>query len=684
MRTKIPKQDKKLLDKIKSNIDNWYSYYSHNVETYRQDTEFSYLENGQWDKAEINDYKDNGRPRFTFNMIPKYLNSMAAQFEQNIPQPKVRSSTDGEIYDLSHQDSQETVDIVTSLLRRIALRSETNLVYSTAASCAWTGGYGAFRIVVEPESDLSFNYCIRYKSVENPTLCYWDSSAREVDKSDGDYCGVVTQISKAEFKEKYPKFKVAEADDFEVTDQPFPWQDKESIAICDYYMKEYYTVNVVLLSNGSFIKKPEEEVEQELSKYNAINPEPLSIVKSEMKTTYRIKHYRITQNYIIEESIFPGEQLPIIFQAGITKWIKGREYTYSAIRFMKDAQKSYNRSRSELVYRLQTSRIAPWLVATGNIPSGKGKNDQWTNAHRQQGALVFNEVQSGFIPQRQQPQQIDPVLIQEVERSYFDIQNIPGRSEVATGAPSNESSGVAVNNRLASSNLNIKIFFDNALKAIESGLRCSIGALPEVYDGRRTVSISTHDGKTLSQPINDERKKETMIKATKYTVEVKAGASFEMDKQQQFNNMVNAIRVNPELGKISPDILAELVDIKSADTLVQRAKDLIPVIIAKEEKKPAPQQKPNPLMMAQVQNINADTQKKQTEAMKNQSEAAKTQMETHSSHIGAATDIMKELGKKEIEDSKIDLGHRKVDAEMAKANTDLAREYISVAGRGEA
>lgn len=678
-----------VLRRMKKRVTDWFDYYSENNLWYREDTQFTYRPDGQWNAEEIREYKDENKPFLSFNMIPRMLNVIEGEFTDFSPDIMVRP------IDSSTAD-QEKIDLLTNLMRFLAFKSRNDIVYQTAINCALTGGYGAMRIISEPENEFSFNFVPRYIDIHDPTKAFWDRSARNLDKSDGVCCGIVTMWNKERLKAKYPEIGDQIQSFSPVGIESF-WETKEEIAVAEYYEKKYFKRRLALLSNNMVVDA--DQAEEVISKINnsmvleATQPPPVTVVKEEERDDYVIHYYRAIHNKILEKSLWDGKKLPVIFQAGIVKWYEGKEHTYSWVRFLKDTQRAYNYARSEFLYRLKLTRYEPFIAPEDAI---QGYEKNWKNIYSAKGVLPYKRTPDGSKPERVGQNEIPQSLSLEIERAYSDFQRISGRFDANLGAPSNETSGVAILNRQRPGNMSVKIFFDNALKAIESAANVSLDLAQNLIDTTRQMATVLPNGEQNSVVVNDQGGRVNNITDGMFNVEIKASASFEIQREAQLEQINNIIRSNPELAAILPDKMLELSGIKDAPQLIKRAQlNLIPQITAQETKDPQMQQKLAPILQQRQQQQNMQQQAAQLEMLAVQSKtqddrirALADQMDGMANMMNAQTNQAEAQQKGALEAAKIVAEDQRTEMELQKEvlreirGTPLNTSQFGIASQG--
>jgi hypothetical protein len=582
-RPPVKEDDESILKRFKEKVKEWNTYYSENIKNYKADTKFAYKPEGQWKAAEIYEYDTKEKkPRLTFNMIPRMVGIIEGEYSDFDPDIMVRAIDSTEV-------PQEAIDLRTNFIRQRAFKSRNDIVYQTAMDCALVGGYGAFRVVVEPESPLSFNKIPSLQKIYDPTRCFWDNAARDLDKGDGNICGVHETWKKTKLKATYPDI----TDDIQSIPPPSNieqmWETKDDITVADYYEKVFFKRSISLLSDGRVVDT--EDAEKIIARErDSILTEPLEIVSTENRDDFYIMFYRLVHNKILERAVWDGKKLPIIFQPGVLKWYDGKEHTISFIRWLKDTQRAYNFTRSEFLYRLKLTRYEPFIAADKTI---EGHEKNWKNAHTAKGVLPYKPVANVEPPRRVPFSEVPQSMSVEIERSYNDFQRITGRFDANLGAPSNETSGIAILNRQRPGNKSIQIFFDNSLRAMESGANALLDLGKHVIDTQRSINVAMPNGEQSTVEVNklgENAPRENPfdgndLRVGEFLVEIKASASFEIQRNAELEQIDKLIAKNPQLAAILPDKLIELSGIKDAPALIKRAqKYLIPQITADETK----------------------------------------------------------------------------------------------------
>lgn len=262
-----PRKDEDTTKKTKDFIEKWKTYFKYNIDQYHNMNTF--VMNSQWNKEESDILKSFKKVPLQFNKLSTLINTLLGEQQQNTPQL--------EIVPLSNC-TEETAKLRQIVVKDIMLSADAKTVYQVAASQAFIGGFGAFIIDTEYTYDKSFDLDIVYRSIKDPTRCYWDIGAEHINKIDGMRCGYITRMTRDKFKQLYGKEvensvlgestgkaiatneEIAAAVETTVQgDLGFGWADDHSITIIDDYERTFKKDTLYKLSNGETLNIEEME-----------------------------------------------------------------------------------------------------------------------------------------------------------------------------------------------------------------------------------------------------------------------------------------------------------------------------------------------------------------------------------------------------------------------------------------
>lgn len=587
--------------KLQRNIERWRNHWKDNINLYNEYTQFVW--GNQWLDEEARVFETYKKIPLTFNKIAPLINHLVGEQRQNTPSLQVTPN---------ENVPEETVEIREALVKDITFDSQSKIVFQTAFQCSATGGFGAFRLATEYENDFTFDQVIRFKEVQIPTRCYWDPSAENPCKTDGMFSGFTVRISREKFRSIY-------GDDLELQvgnltlddDEQTVFNDDDAVTMIYDYQREYDTVKIRKLSNGRTIEPKEfatlERVEIDGDEMLIDQGEPVTIIDERNAPRYKVVFRLYAGEFELEKEDFPSEQLPIVFvdqNSFIDK--EGRQVCRPFIKDAKDAQRYINYIGTQSAHLLKVSRYDQFLVSKKNVRS----NDTaqiWRDPTNIQGGLIFDESESGFIPQQLRPPELSPALMQQYERALMDIQSCTGMYNTQVGENGNETSGRAVDARTKRGEKNTYIPYDNLNRAIACGGQIVNEMIPKVYDTERTISINLKDRGvtpvTINQPQDNygARVQNDMVNG-RYTIRLLPGPSWEGQREEALNSMRMILEANPQLFTLIADLYVENLPLANNIELRNRLRTIVPpeVIQAGKTGEPIPPkpQPPSPEQMA--------------------------------------------------------------------------------------
>lgn len=605
-----PSNDEKLLKECVDGTDEWYTYSNEHIQRARNFLSFLYVD--QWDMTIRQARESVSRPCMQFNKVTPIIRSILGEQRENSPALTVRG--------MGKDIKQEYVDLRDGLMRQIHYESDADIVYQIASKHALECGWGAVRVCTRYENEDSFNQCIYLEPIVDFQTAFWDPVAQLPDKSDGDYCGVYTTFSKKHFERIYPDVKNPQSVDPSGDSYYFRWSTVETITMCERYYKDYFTKNIVELSDGNVVdKKDAEEIMQKQEKFLMDNPDaemmgfqPLEIVNERETQDYKIKYVKFIKNKILEKKDWPCRILPIVYFEGDSVVIDGERIPIPYIQDAIDNQKMINYLGSELAYAVLRSRKE---TVIGTAKNFEGYEHVWRNPDQVQGAMKYNFDKDAGKPEFIKPPVFSGELIELYQNSSMDLQQNLGWFEEAKGNETNAVSGKAINMRQIASKKPVNVYQDNITRGIKQCGKIILDLIPHIYDSNRTVMVRGQDNNMKSVEINKphgfkmgesgdiEPHVMNDMSFGKYDIEVRVDGSYDAQMAGAMDMLIRLAQINPAISNLIPDLMAEVSGLENTQKLVNRLKTLLPPqILAEEEGKPRPPpQSPQPDPAIEVQ-----------------------------------------------------------------------------------
>lgn len=605
----LSSEDEKLLKEQVDAVDRWYTYSNDHLQRARDLLTFLYVD--QWDIDVRKAREAVGKPCMQFNKLVAINRSILGEQRENSPQFAVRG--------VGKNIQQEKVDVVDGLLRQISYSSDSDIVFQVAFKQMLECGWGAARICTRYESPESFNQEEYLEPIDDIQTAFWDETAKSIDKSDGDGCGVYTTISKEHFKRIYPHIEHPLSADSS-GGYFFNWYTTDTVTMCERYYKEYYTKEVVQFSDDNIVEKSEaNEILEKQRVFLESNQEweylgfkPLEIVNEKTVQDYKIKYIKFIKDCILEKKDYAGKILPIPYFMGDYVVIDGERIPLPFISDAIDNQKLANYLGSELAYAVLIARKETVIGTPDNF---KGYEDDWRNRDQVQAFLRANPGRGGEMPQFITPPAFNRDLVELFNNNNMDLKQNVGYMDEAMGNATNADSGLAISRRQQASKKPVNVYNDNLARGIRQCGKVILDLMPHIYDSERTINILGKDGSSKSVDINKkngysfsedgeiENRIENNMAEGDYDLQVQVDGSYDAQMEQAMNMLLKLASVDPRVASMIPDLLAENSGLKNTQKLVARLKTLLPPeILAEEEGKPMPEpQQPPPNPMIEIE-----------------------------------------------------------------------------------
>jgi len=445
-------------------------------------------------------------------------------------------------------------------------------------------------------------------------------------------------------------------------DDPFTWADNEAVTILDHFVRKYEKDMLYKLSNGKIIdqKEMDDLIEDSMERNNVMNEQMFSgigdnteeimevheqtetpemeeeeiksvkdidpnfitlwdndeIVRIEEKREtkkHKIMHYKIAGDYILDESEFPSEQLPMPFVDQNSYYDKnGKQICRSFFGDCKDTQRYINYLRTQSAYILKISRYDQFIGSKKNV-QGLDTQRNWQDPNNTQGLLAYDESPNGHKPEQIRPPELSASLLTQYQLAIEDLYTSTGLYPTRMGQSGNEVSGAAIDARTRQGSYPTFVAFNSVNRAIATGGEIVNEMIPRVYDSERVIALMTPDEGLKNITINKQADEygeviENDIRKGTYEVRLKPGPSYEGQKQEALQSLQQILQASPQAFGLIADLYAENLPLMNTIEIKNRLKTLVPpqiVQAGKTGKMPeqSGQQSPEQQMAIQESNI---------------------------------------------------------------------------------
>lgn len=561
----------------------------------------------QWDQR-IKQQRENdsggARPCLVFDQIGQYISNVSGQIQQRPPAMHAIPVDSG-----ADVKAAEHID---GFMRHIEYASRAQQHYSRALLSSARAGVGY--LVVRPEhTDRALNWQEpRISSIGDPLSVVFDPWSTEVDGSDATFGYILSDLSPREFERRYKGAEKRSFGDREDRKR----DERDSITVAEQWRSVTETVRTVVCVD---IGQPEPEefalpVDDFIARAQADPSSGLRIVREYADKRTTVKWSLMSGAAVLEaETTYPAQYIGIVPVYGYIAYGDGRLTYCGMARRARVPQQEYNFHRSELHALMAQAPRAPWI---GPAAAFAGFETLWDRAAVEARAyLPTNHLDESGNPIPQPQRMPLSVNLQNhiagAADAARDIQAALGMYQANLGAPSNETSGIAIEQRKEQGESSNAHFPMNLQASVAQVGRIVMDMIPRLIDKRRQVRILGIDdtpGTVVIDPTQAEAMQEGAGTVSinpnvgKYDVRVVVGALFTTQRAQAQAALNEVMARNPAMAPAVAPLWAKTLDIPYADKLAQALTAVAPPEI-KAVLQPQQQGPTVPELLAQIQEL---------------------------------------------------------------------------------
>lgn len=531
----------------------------------------------QWDEVALSMRRIPGaeRPVQQWNRIPTYIQQIVNDGRQNKPSIKIAPADGG---------TKETADYFQDRIRHIEYQSNADIAYDTARDQQVTSGRGFVRVDTEyVPGTFKQRACVL--PIDNQFSVVWDAASIKYDMSDAEHCFVISYISQAKHKRDYPNSEIVNNLDFVRDQNPAPkWigvgSKNELIQIAEYWKKQYRKRKLCMLPGDVPVWKDDLSAEQYATfKKNGQ-------ILGERDDQYgEVFQYVINGVEILKKTKWIGTTIPIVPLWGRIAVVGGQRHTFSLIRNAKDPQRLVNLYVSNIAEQIAMMPKTPYIAAIGSI--APNHEDDWQNAQNtSKGFLYWIEYgpdgKTFSRPERVVNEPPIQALSVGLQQAIEGIKSAMGIYDASLGARSNETSGVAIDQRRKSADVLNFHFADNEARSRKRVGQILVEIIPILDKPGTTQTAQKKDGQTYEVPIGtpyqhpDTGEMVTHVLTDgDYGVNVSTGPSFQSQREQAFQRDSELIKYDPALMWVFGDQMFASDDTAGSDERAARMRKAI-------------------------------------------------------------------------------------------------------------
>lgn len=521
------------------------------------DLKFTFVPGHQWDEITKRERGDE-RPMYEFNKVRVTVKRVINDMRANRPMGKVRATEDGD---------KPTANVLEGLIRNIWANADGDTAIDYAAEYQVASGMGAWRVTVDYADDEAFEQTIGVDPIRNPFNLYADPAAQDFLKRDADDWFLTDKISTAAYERRWPNKHVIDFDSDSLFDDDDYWDEEEDkVRIAEYWWKEPVQKTLYLLETG--------ETVEEL-------PEGAIALKERVCNSHKIMMCIASGDSILEgPTEWAGKNFPFVQVYGEFVVIDGKVSWFGLTRFAKDAQRSYNYSRTNAIESIALAPQAKWWATP---TQAKGLENQWGQANKKNYPFMLYNVDpaanGGAPPQRMASADVPVALVQEMQISSEDVKAVTGIYDASLGAQGNETSGKAINARQRQGEIATFNYMDNMAKGIRRTWEILVDLIPRIYDTERSVRILGVDGAEDYAKINSigpDGQAINDLARGKYDTAIMVGPSFATLRQEAAEAYSEIASRDPNVMMAAGDLVFKAMDLPYAEQIAERYQAILP------------------------------------------------------------------------------------------------------------
>ena len=559
------KSTKDLLETAKSRYKIMADDDRHNRLDALEDIRFVNLPGAQWNENMKTLRGD--RPCYEYNKTRIRCKRIINDMRDNRPSGKVRG-VEG--------DDPKVAEIYEGLIRNIWNTSHGDNATDYAAEYQVEGGMGAWRVNTEYSADTAFNQDIVIEMIDNPFSLYADPGCKDMLKRDAKDWIYTSRIPVDDYEAEYGKKPPL---DFESSgqedDYDDSWTDEQTVRIAEYWYKVPVKKDLWLLETGEVVDSTTDEAR--------------GIDKKQIKDTREVDTFDIMMCILSGDRIlkgpvkWAGRKFPWVMVYGEYKVIDGRTYWWGLPRFAKDAQRSYNVSKTAIAETIAQAPKGKWWATS---KQAAGHVEEWAIADRQNMPYMLYEADpmAPGPPQRMGGADVPVALLQQASVDNEDLKDVMGLPDSSMGASGDEKSGRAIYARQQQGEIATFNYRDNMTKAVELTMEILIDLIPEIYDTERELRILGNDGaesyKRINKIVYDPQTKKNVrindMSAGRYDVTVTTGPAFSTQRQEAAEMYMGLTQGMPEIMQFAGDLIFKAVDLPYAEQISERLQAMLP------------------------------------------------------------------------------------------------------------
>lgn len=676
---------------IKASVEQSYLSNLDNVKRYREFRTYVYKTTLSERQKSI--LRTTNKPITEFNILMSYVDRLLGEFAKHEPGIEVMPEEGIPV-------PKEVLDLVSGHLRHIIYEANKHDFAHKVYQDLLTGGFSVIRVATDYINEMSFKQIIYWDRVFDPTLTGFDPLARERSKADGDYCFEIFPMLEEEFHRTYKnieaKFKYKVNFATEGNFDSFNWTYKNAsnqkfVLVVDYYTKVKKKIRITELADGTVIPvKKYNKLKKQWKEEGMIPQLPVPIGNERTTEKTIIRRYQICEAGILKEEDTDFNYFPLIYVDGNGIDLNengGNSTTHFTLPYVypaKGMQDLKNFAGQTWANYLEKLIASKYIIKKEAIPQEDDyikalKNTQIASTLVVNAFLDNNPTQPIPDPIREVVNmQAPPEVMQAFSVADMTTQSILGSFSSNLGQNDKYLSGKAVIESATVGNSAAMPYMLGYLAGIRQASLVSVDLFPKYLLGKRQITVIDERSNRDFVSINEGDKPGFNYQDKAIKVNIEAGVSFNVQKNQALEQIVALMQVSPKFGEFMNseeglNILVENLTIYGADQL----QNAIPEWFKKIEQQQQQQMQQAQEMQQQQMAQNPAVLKAHNDEMKLQLDWQKEQSAQQKQEFDEMISVFKATIEKQYADNDTLKTQNEVSLEEEKLAVERTREETS-------
>ncbi len=599
--TEVAQRYQDELKGIKKDVERAFVYWKPNIDRYHRFQKSTFQTAISPEQEDT--LKTMGKPVIEFNITNAPVSRLCGEFSKQEPSIYV-SSEDGA------QVDPQTIEVVEGHIRHILFETKKHNTQYKVYRNQLSGGFSNFKVWTDYAHEMSMDQIIKVGFPFDDTLTGYDPTAREIDKSDAEFCFEIFPMSKEDFKRKYPKVDL-ESVQFLKAESGFNWSYNDErneyiIVLVDFYRKKKKRVKIAKIADGRVMTLDDYEEFLKSWQEQQFTAQPPAIIDERTTEICSVCRYRVMETEVIEYKETSFKYLPLVFADGDSVILKNGEsssmeqFTKPYVYHTDGIQQLTNFSGQVIANDFENMVMHKFKVAEESLPSEAEFRKAYTE-YQAPNLLVYKSLWNDNPDVQLPPPQeiarvpLPPEVVQTFNTSMQMLQNILGSYDASLGINDNQLSGVAIVEAATQSNAAAMPYIVNYMQALNQVANIVVDLIPKYYKTPRTIPIVTKDGKKDYVKINQPGGITFNYDENSLQVKVEAGVNFQIAKNKALQQIIALMQASPQfaafINEAGLETLLDNIEFRNVDLLKGKVQQWL------QQKQQQAAQQPNPDMI---------------------------------------------------------------------------------------